>query len=316
MKTQRTHQSFIVRHGLAFTIGGIVAVLLLSIVALSVFGFFPVLDTAGPVAAAQKDLLVWTLLLMLVVVVPVFILLGVIGWRYRENATQPRAYKPDFDHSRVLEVSWWVIPFIIVAIISWFIWESSHRLDPYRPLDSTATPVNVQVVALQWKWLFIYPDEGIATVNEAVVPVGRPLAFTITSDAPMNAFWVPRLGGQVYAMSGMSTKLHLQADKAGDYKGMSGNISGEKYADMHFTVKARDENSYKTWLINTKRKSSRLSNHTYQQLHEPDTSKVLHYGQVEQGLYDKIVMKYMGHKEQEKNVDAESGDSSTHHEHH
>lgn len=294
MKTKgRSHSRHTIRWKVLGTIL-FVAALLAVIVSLALKSGVPVLQTGGPIAASQRDLLVWTFLLMLIVVIPVFALTGFIAWRYRDTNAAPRDYRPNWDHHRGLELLWWGVPFLIIAVISYFIVESSHRLDPYRPLDSTQEPVRVQVVALQWKWLFIYPESGIATVNHLAIPTQTPIEFHITADAPMNSLWIPELGGQVYAMSGMTTKLHLQADNVGEYRGVSANISGEKYAAMNFTVQSYSGEDFNAWQKAARLEPLSLNDTTYALLREPATSDPLTYGRVDTALYDKIIMKYMG----------------------
>jgi cytochrome o ubiquinol oxidase subunit 2 len=183
---------------------------------------------------------------------------------------------------------------VIIVILGVVTWQSSHELDPYKDLDSSVAPVNVQVVALQWKWLFIYPDQQIATVNELIIPEKTPINFTITSDAPMNSFWIPSLGSQVYAMSGMSTELRLMADKTGEYRGSSANISGTGFADMNFMAKSRTKADFDAWVQQTKHLDTGLDEATYKTLAEPDVKeRPLYYSLKDVDLYDKIIMKYM-----------------------
>ena len=278
---------------LSALVGVIVAA---SIIALFSNANFMVLNTQGAVADQQRDLIVFTVLLSLVVVVPVFILLFGIAWRFRASNTKAR-YRPDWDGNPLLEAVWWGIPFAIIMVLSTVIWVTSNQLDPYRPLVSDKKPVNVQVVALQWKWLFIYPDQKIATVNQLRIPVGTPINFTITADAPMNSFWIPSLGGQVYAMSGMSTKLHLIANNEGEYYGSSANISGEGFAGMKFMTTATDERAFNAWVSTVKAQSEPLDTVRYGKLAKPsqNTPKAS-YVLDDKNLYNTIVMKYMdGH---------------------
>lgn len=261
-------------------------------------GDMPVLNTQGLIANKQRDLIVFTVLLSLVVVVPVFLLLFLIAWRFRSGNTKAK-YRPDWDHNHALEFIWWGLPFLIIVILSVVIWASSHSLDPYRPIESDKKPVIVQVVALQWKWLFIYPELGIAAVNEVNFPVDTPVNFKITADAPMNSFWIPSLGGQVYAMSGMSTKLHLMADNVGDYKGVSANISGKGFAGMKFVAHAQTDKGFDAWLRQAKQSDKKLDARTYEELVKPtENVPVATYVLTEPGLYDTIVNKYMGHSGQ------------------
>lgn len=252
-----------------------------------------VLQPAGNVADQQRDLIVIATLLMLIVVLPVFVLTGLIAWRYREG-NKKATYSPNLDGSHVLETIWWIIPLAIISVLSVIIWQSSHKLDPFRPLAHHAEPLRVQVVALQWQWLFIYPDQDIASTNYLRFPEDRPINFEITSDAPMNSFWIPQLGGQVYAMAGMSTKLHLIADKPGEYKGMSANISGEGFADMKFTAQAGSQAEFDQWVKDIKSHDAVLGISEYTELAKPSRDDADQtFWLKEDDLYNKIVMKYM-----------------------
>ena len=254
------------------------------------------LSPEGAVAGRQRDIIVFTTLLSMVVIVPVFSLLAFIAWRYRVG-NKKAAYTPDWDHHHGLEFVWWAVPCIIILILAVVTWRTSHELDPYRPLDSAKEPVTIQVVALQWRWLFIYPDEGIATVNFVRFPEDTPVNFRITADAPMNSFWIPQLSGQVYAMNGMQTKLHVIADKPGVYDGSSANISGEGFADMRFTAQSSTRAEYDAWVQEVRQSfSEHLTFAAYEQLAKPnrDTTK-LQYAGHESGLYNRIMMKYMDH---------------------
>lgn len=248
-----------------------------------------VLQPAGPIAAGEKSLLITATLLMLIIVVPVLVLAIYIAWRYREQNKAP--YKPNWDKNIWIEAIWWGVPTIIIVILAVMTWISTHQYDPYKPLAGD-NPVSVQVVALDWRWLFIYPDYGIATVNHLVIPEDRPIAFSITADAPMNSFWIPQLGGQVYAMTGMSTKLHLQADDPGTYYGSAANISGEGFAKMRFSVTSVTDNDFTKWIAVSKQKPT-LSLAGYEQLALPSHDTTAYtFGNSEPRLYDKIMGKY------------------------
>lgn len=253
---------------------------------------FQVLDAQGVIADKQLELLVFASLLSLVVVIPVFALIGFIAWRYREGNTKAK-YMPDWGGNTYAEATWWGIPCVLIGILSVVIWQSSHALDPYRPLESTKEPVNVQVVSLQWRWLFIYPDEGVATINHLKFPENTPVNFTISADSPMNSFWIPNLGGQVYAMNGMSTKLHLMANSTGEYPGMTANISGKGYSKMRFTAQSTTEDEYEKWLA-TSRSGDPLDWDTYQNIRKPtEKTDIATYSLADANLYDKIVKMYM-----------------------
>lgn len=254
---------------------------------------FALLQPKGHIAQEQYDLLLFATLLSLVVVVPVFTLLAFIVWRYREGNTKA-TYKPDWGGNVALELVWWGIPIILIIILAVITWQSSHALDPYKPLDSTKKPIRVQVIALQWKWLFIYPDQQVASLNYLRIPEDRPINFELTSDAPMNSFWIPQLGGQVYAMSGMTTKLHLMANERGNYDGYSANISGEGFADMKFITQATSEEDFDAWVKYAKTTDKQLNQTTYLGLVKAsvDNPKTI-YKLTDSSLFDSVIMKYM-----------------------
>jgi cytochrome o ubiquinol oxidase subunit II len=252
-----------------------------------------VLSPQGLIAAKERSLIILATLLMLLVVVPVFILTFTIAWKYR--AGNPKAtYTPEWSHHTLLELTWWAIPCAIIGILAVITWTSSHDLDPFQPLDTATRPLTVQVVALQWKWLFIYPEQHIASLNQLEIPAGTPVSFEITSDAPMNSFWIPQLGGQVYAMSGMSTQLHLVADQPGTYRGVSANLSGRGFAGMSFTTKATSQAEFDQWVKAAQQSSRSLGLDAYGQLARPsehDAPAV--YRLTANDLYDRTIRKYM-----------------------
>lgn len=254
-----------------------------------------ILNPSGTIADKQRNLLVFATLLGMVVVLPVFVMTAVFAWRYRAG-NKKAAYKPDWDKNHWLEAIWWGIPVIIILILSVVTWRSTHDLDPYKPLESDRKPVTIQVVALQWKWLFIYPEQNIATVNYVQFPENTPVNFEITADAPMNSFWIPKLGGQIYAMNGMVTKLHLQAHEPGEYDGLSANISGEGFASMKFKARSSTQADFESWVSAVKRQEAVLSHAEYAVLAQPTTKHpVTLYASADKDLYDTIVMKYMEH---------------------
>lgn len=247
----------------------------------------------GVIAQKERGLIIFALLLSILVVVPVFTMLFLIAWKYRASNTKA-TYSPEFDHSRIAETIWWAIPSILILILSIVTWNSSHTLDPYRPLNASVKPLIVQVVALDWKWLFIYPQQNVASVNLVELPVNTPVTLQITADAPMNSLWIPQLAGQVYAMPGMSTELHLNADKVGDYAGSSANISGSGFADMKFTARAVAANDFDNWTQTVKQTPHSLTANTYAQLVKPSRANpVTYYSGVQNNLYNDIVMKFM-----------------------
>jgi cytochrome o ubiquinol oxidase subunit 2 len=251
------------------------------------------LNPAGPVASHERHLLVMVTLLMLPIVLPVFFLIFFIAWKYRASNTKAD-YQPEWDHSRRLETIWWGFPCLIILVLATFTWTSSHSLDPSRPLTSSKPPLTIQVVALQWKWLFIYPQQQIASVNYVQFPAGTPVDFEITADAPMNSFWIPRLGGQIYAMAGMTTNLHLLANQPGNFRGSSANISGSGFASMNFTAHASSDQDFQNWIMQTRRTTNVLSLAAYTALARPNITKTnQQYAISQPGLYNMVVAKYM-----------------------
>lgn len=252
-----------------------------------------VLQPRGTIGQQEKRLIITAVLLSLVVIIPVYIMLIGFAWKYREGNKKAR-YQPEFDHSRLLESIWWGVPLALIAILGVIAWRSAHQLDPFKSISSTVPPMTIQVVALEWKWLFIYPDQNAASVNYVQIPVNTPVRFDITSDAPMNSFWVPQLGGQIYAMSGMTTTLNLEAAQAGTYEGVSANISGAGFAGMRFRVKASSETEFSQWFRSLKSNHNNLDQHSYNQLAAPSQNNPAQYfGSVQSGLFNSVVEKYL-----------------------
>lgn len=252
-----------------------------------------ILDPKGLIALREQDLMYIASLLMLIVVIPVFILTFAICWRYRAS-NKSAEYDPNWHDDSLAETIWWGFPCLIILILSVVTWKSSYELDPFKPFHSSIKPLRIQVVALQWKWLFIYPEQKIASLNYFQFPEGTPLNFEITADAPMNSFWVPQLGGQVYAMPGMSTKLHLQAFDFGDFRGSSANLSGTGFAGMHFIARAGSHDDFDDWVKSVTQGSNTLDEKSYTELIKPtQNDPVVTYILKDDGLYDQIVMKYM-----------------------
>jgi cytochrome o ubiquinol oxidase subunit 2 len=253
----------------------------------------PVMQPAGVVGHKERNLIVFCAALSVAVVVPVFSLLGYFAWHYREGNHKAK-YNPEQDGSPLAETVWWLIPTFLMAIIAVVTWQSSYALDPYKPLSNTKKTLHIQVVAMDWKWLFIYPGQHVASVNEVTVPVGTPVDFEITSDTVMTSFWAPALGGQMYAMPGMSTHLNLEADKMGGYNGVAANISGKGFADMKFKVYAMAPTGYQGWIDMMQTRQNTLDTAQYAKLAKPGVMQTpQYYGRVENGLYDTIMMKYM-----------------------
>ena len=255
-----------------------------------------ILDPAGPVALAERNVIIITLLLCAIVVIPVFAMLFIFAWRYREGSHAARyEHHSEWDHYNwIAEIVWWVIPAIIIFILGIIAWQSSHALDPYKPLDANTPALTIDVVALDWKWLFIYPAQGIASVNLVEFPAGTPVHFYLTADAPMNSFWVPQLGGQIMVMPGMTTQLNLMASRTGDFNGFSGNISGNGFAGMAFTARAVSQSEFELWVAAAKASSTSLSEGSYVALSQPsEYDPVTYFAPVTVDLFDSIENKYM-----------------------
>ena len=210
-----------------------------------------VLDPRGPVAASILLILFDSLAIMMAIAVPVILATAGFAWWFRSS--NGRAfYWPDWEFSGHLELILWAIPALVITFLGGIAWFGSYALDPFRPLAGTTKPVEVQVVSLDWKWLFLYPDEGIASVNVLAIPVGAPVHFRLTSSGVMNSFFVPQLGSQIYSMAGMTSQLHLQADEPGTYRGFSANFSGAGFSGMHFDVRALPADDYAKWIADAK----------------------------------------------------------------
>jgi cytochrome o ubiquinol oxidase subunit 2 len=248
-----------------------------------------VLDPQGPVASAERLILLNATAIMLVVVVPVIIMTLAFAWWYR--ASNKRAtYDPDWSYSGHIELVVWSIPAMVVILLAGVIWTSSHLLDPARRLASDAKPIRIEVVSLDWKWLFIYPDFEVAAINELVVPSGTPVEFMLTSATVMNSFIVPQLGSQIYTMPGMTTYLNLMADHPGDYPGLSAQFSGDGFSDMRFVVHAVPAADFQSWLAHTRDVGTALDADAYSQLARAGgNTRPQTYGGVDPMLFEHIV---------------------------
>ena len=248
-----------------------------------------VLDPKGPIAAAERLIMFNSTAIMLAIVIPTMI--ATLGTAYWFRASNKRArYLPDFEYSGRLELLVWSIPIMTVILVGGVAWVSTYDLDPPKAIASAEKPVRIQVVALDWKWLFIYPDEGIAAVNQLTVPVGTPISFELTSAGVMNSFFVPQLAGQIYTMAGMATRLNLQADHTGTYRGMSANYSGAGFSDMHFNVEAVPAENYAAWVAATRGNGPVLDEQTYSTLAKPSQAVApFSYRTVAPGLFSGIV---------------------------
>jgi cytochrome o ubiquinol oxidase subunit 2 len=252
-----------------------------------------VLDPKGPVAIAERQILLNALGIMLAIVVPTILAtLGVAAW-FRASNRRAR-YLPDFEYSGRLEVLVWAIPAMTVILVGGVAWVSAHQLDPRAPMASTTKPINVQVVSLDWKWLFIYRDEGIATVNQLTIPVGTPVNFELTSSGVMNSFFVPQLGGQIYTMAGMVTRLGLLADHPGTYRGLSAQYSGSGFADMRFSVNAVPAEDFARWVDAARSAGPVLDAQAFADLAKPSSAVApFTYRAVASDLFGSIVSSVM-----------------------
>jgi cytochrome o ubiquinol oxidase subunit 2 len=253
-----------------------------------------ILDPQGPVAAANSQILLNALVIMLVIVVPTALATFAFAWWFRASNTRA-VYLPTWAYSGRLELIVWGIPLLVVLFLSGVTWIGSHDLDPARPLASEGKPVEVQVVSLDWKWLFIYPEQGVASINEMALPVGRPAHFSLTSATVMNSFFVPQLGSMIATMNGMVTQLHLKADRPGDYYGQSAQFSGSGFSDMHFTLHALPAEGFDQWVAKARSSATRLDADAYLALaRKSAASPPALFGAVEKDLFEKIAAREIG----------------------
>ncbi|MGV3576561.1 MAG: ubiquinol oxidase subunit II, partial [Devosia sp.] len=256
-----------------------------------------VMAPAGDVAVQQRDLIIIATVLMLLIIIPVMVLVVLFARKYRQGNNA--RYEPDWDHSTQLELVIWAAPLAIIICLGAVTWVSTHLLDPYRqlgrigpdrPVAAEVEPLEVEVVALDWKWMFIYPQYDIATVNELVTTVDRPISFKLTSSTVMNAFYIPAMAGMIYAMPGMQTRLHGVINIPGEYKGISAHYSGAGFSNMNFVVKGVDEASFDAWVEETKASNDTLDRSRFLELEKPSEAvPVMRFADVEPGLYTAIV---------------------------
>lgn len=248
-----------------------------------------VLDPKGPIADGNATLLVDSVAIMLVIVVPTIIATLGIAWWFR-SSNQRAFYLPDWEYSGQLELIVWAIPLLTIMLLGGVTWIGSYDLDPARPLVSKEEPLNVQVVSLDWKWLFIYPDQHVASVNRLVIPAGIPIRFALTSGSVMTAFFVPRLGSMIYTMNRMRTQLYLAADEPGVFNGLATQISGDGFADMHFEVEAKSPQDFYAWLGQVRAGGPALTPESYIQLSQQSiVPKPFTFQTVSEGLFERIL---------------------------
>ncbi|MEJ2644097.1 MAG: ubiquinol oxidase subunit II [Gammaproteobacteria bacterium] len=252
------------------------------------------LDPKGPVGAHEKTLILASIAIMMVVAIPVFVMTFYFAWKYRasnKNAT----YAPKWSHSNKIEFVVWTVPTVIVAVLGYLVWTDTHDLSPYKPLVSAHKPINVEAIAMDWKWLFIYPDQHIATVNQLEFPANVPVNFRITSDTVMTSFFIPRLGSQIYAMAGMQTRDSLLATEPGTYVGRNCQFSGRGFSNMQFNAIATSPQQFKNWVEKIKQSGSNLGMAKLKELEKPSrVNPVTYYSSVRPHLFDYIIHKYVG----------------------
>ncbi len=251
------------------------------------------LDPKGQVGAEQRTLILTAFGLMLIVVIPVIVMTLLFGWRYRRSNSVAN-YMPDWAHSNVIEAVVWIVPCAIIAVLALLTWKTSHSLDPHKPLESDVAPIEIQAVALDWKWLFIYPEQGVASVNEVAFPVDTPVRFRVSSGSVMNAFFIPHLGSQIYAMAGMDNDVHLIADETGTYPGRSTNYSGAGFSGMTFDAKVTTPADFDAWVETVRAAPQTLTYpEGYEALAEPSESNPVEYfSAVSPSLYESILKSF------------------------
>lgn len=253
-----------------------------------------VLDSKGPIGQEETFLIYMAFALMLIVVIPVFVMAFWFAIKYRAS-NKKADYQPNWAHSTKIEWVIWMVPIAIIVALSYLTWTRTYQLDPYKPIQSEVKPLHVEVVSMDWNWLFIYPDYNLATVNELVVPTKTPLSFKLTSASVMTSFFIPQLGSQMYAMAGMRTRLNLLADEPGTYEGHNLEFSGKGYNTMHFDVLAKNPEEFQEWVKQAQQSPDSLTMPNYMKLSEPSTNyPVTVYSFVVPGLFDHIMSKYMG----------------------
>jgi len=250
-------------------------------------------DPKGPIGESERFVIIAAILLMLIVVIPVFIMAFWFPRKYRASNTES-TYMPKWSHSAEIEFVMWAVPVAIVTVLAILTWTRTYSLDPYKPIPSADKPINIEAVCLDWKWLFIYPDQNVATVNQITFPVNVPVSFKITSDTVMGSFFIPQLGSQIYAMAGMQTRLHLLADKPGAYAGHNQQFTGSGYSDMHFKANAVSMEEFQSWVQEIKQSPEKLDLDRYEKLAKPSVGyhPVTYFSSVKPDLFEYILRKY------------------------
>ena len=270
---------------------------------MSFLSHFALLDPKGPIGAEELNIILLATGLMLIVVLPVIGMTFAFAWRYRAG-NKKAEYQPDWEHSNTIEAVVWIVPCLIIIALGLVTWTSTHALDPYKPIASDKAPIEVEVVSLDWKWLFIYPDLRVASVNELAFPAGTPVHFRMTSGSVMNAMFVPQLGSMVYTMAGMQTQLSLVASQAGAYEGMSSNFSGDGFSDMKFVARSMSEDDFQSWVEQARSSGNVLSSAVYHQLEKPSEKvPVAYYGDIDPMVFHEALgMMAMSHAMTDKGL--------------
>lgn len=256
------------------------------------------LNPKGLIAHEQRGLMVFTITVLLIIAIPSLFILFFTAWKYRESNAKA-SHAPTASQGNFLDLSMWLIPTVFMFVLATVMWSATHRLVPQKLIHSDTKPIRIQVISMRWKWLFIYPDQKIATVNFVQIPVNTPVQFELTADeAPMSSFWIPNLGGQLYSMTGHINRLNLMAETLGDYAGSSAEINGSGFSDMKFTAHASSAEDFDRWVRAVKWSPDVLNTATYEKLLTPsENNPTVFYSDFNANLYDKVVMKYLGPNE-------------------
>jgi cytochrome o ubiquinol oxidase subunit 2 len=268
----------------------------------------------GLIAHQQHGLMLLVVGIMFVIAIPTLSFFFYTVWKYRESNTKA-VHDPNVRHGKLLDVTIWLIPTAFAVVLAVIMWGATHRLEPQKSIAADAQPITIQVVSMRWKWLFIYPEQKIATVNFVQIPVHTPVHFQLTADdAPMSSFWIPNLGGQLYTMTGMVNNLNLMADEQGDYPGSSAEINGAGFAAMKFTARASSRDDFDSWVKAVKQSTGVLDAATYQNLLKPsENNPSVFYSSATAGLYDAVLMKYMAPAGASMQMDHDHNTHDTHH---
>jgi cytochrome o ubiquinol oxidase subunit 2 len=253
---------------------------------------FPLIDPKGPIGLSERFVIFVSIALMLIVVIPVLVMAWWFPLKYRASNTKAK-YMPNWCHSNKIELVIWLVPALIILALSIMIWITTHQLDPYKPIDAGVKPITIEAVSLDWKWLFIYPDQKIATVNQLVFPVNVPLSFRLTSGTVMTSFFIPQLGSQIYAMAGMQTRLHLLAHESGTYLGQNQQFSGRGFAEMNFEASAVSREAFDNWVRNVAGSGEKLDVARFEEIAAPSVAApVAHFTLAQPDLFVRIIRQF------------------------